>query len=89
MQAQLYMHVLVVPSEKDIQADSAQRRIAPFRLRYRGDEKAERERERESKDKSQGRGSREYILAPTPPDFFVFPKQHSGGPLEPHEYLEL
>lgn len=87
MQAQLYMHVLVVPSEKDIQADSAQRRIAPFRLRYRGDEKAERERE--SKDGSQGRGSREYILAPTPPDFFVFPKQHSGGPLEPHEYLEL
>ena len=41
MQVQLYMHVLEVPSEKDQQADSAQWRIAPFRLRYQVDEKAE------------------------------------------------
>ena len=41
MQVQLYMHVLEVPSEKDQKANSAQWRIAPFILRYQGDEKAQ------------------------------------------------
>ena len=44
MQVQLYMHILEVPWEKDRQADSAQWRIAPFRLRYQGDEKAQSSR---------------------------------------------
>ena len=35
------MHIVEGPGEKDRQADSAQRRIAPFRLRYQGDEKAQ------------------------------------------------
>ena len=38
MQVQLYMHVLEVPSEKK-KANSAQRRMAPFRLRYQDDDK--------------------------------------------------
>ena len=41
MQVELYMHILEVPSEKDQQADSAQWRIARYRLCYQGDEKAQ------------------------------------------------
>ena len=41
MHVKLFIHFVERPWEKDRQADSAQWRIAPFRLRYQGDDKAQ------------------------------------------------